>query len=192
METIEIQCGSCLQVMGVGVEHLGAQVQCPHCQAVVQTPEPAAFGLQPAAAQQQPIPDLHVNAPEEDSIFASGHGASDDVFGDASAPEPRFQAPPPQRPMTQTRYEEPADPGIGDNGIPGPFISHKPQKSNATLIMFLIMIPYALIMTALIAYLLFSQNRLRYEPFERLPDPRPSEGPQRASILWIGGHDANA
>lgn len=47
MQTVQLQCGSCNNMMAIAVEHLGAQVQCPHCRAVVQTPAASAFGLAP-------------------------------------------------------------------------------------------------------------------------------------------------
>ena len=33
MQTVQFQCGHCNKLMAVGVEHLGQQVRCPHCQA---------------------------------------------------------------------------------------------------------------------------------------------------------------
>ena len=47
METVQLQCGSCMNMMAISAEHLGQQVQCPHCQAIVQTPPASAFGLAP-------------------------------------------------------------------------------------------------------------------------------------------------
>ena len=53
MEIIEIQCGSCNEMMAISVDHLGTQVHCPHCQAIVQAPPREA--LAPAAAQATTI-----------------------------------------------------------------------------------------------------------------------------------------
>lgn len=61
METIQLQCGNCKNVMAISVAHLGQQVQCPHCRSVVQTPaaEPAAETAALPAA-----PNLDLDRPE--------------------------------------------------------------------------------------------------------------------------------
>ena len=38
METVQMRCGNCNRMMAISVEHLGGQVHCPHCQAIVETP----------------------------------------------------------------------------------------------------------------------------------------------------------
>ncbi len=61
METIQLQCGNCKNVMAISVEHMGQQVQCPHCRSVVQTPA-APPGAETAAMSAAPNMDL--NQPE--------------------------------------------------------------------------------------------------------------------------------
>src|SRR5262245_30133687 len=73
METVQIQCGNCSQVMGIQVEHLGQQVHCPHCQAIVQTPTPEAVGLAKAPANAVQEVESIFTAPEpSDALFDAG------------------------------------------------------------------------------------------------------------------------
>jgi hypothetical protein len=92
VETVQLQCGSCMNMMAISSEHLGQQVQCPHCQSVVQTPPASAFGLAP------PGPDPTYSAPppitateQPESIFAEAE-PSDDVF-DQSPRLPKVHMP---------------------------------------------------------------------------------------------------
>ncbi len=99
MDPIQLQCGNCGQMMGISPEHLGAQVQCPHCQAVVQTPSPGQIGAAPPAlaASPPPAPSSPVFTPgEQESIF-SQPDLTDDLFGGGGA-GPRIEMP--QRPPT--------------------------------------------------------------------------------------------
>src|ERR1700738_812024 len=70
METVQIQCGSCKRVMAVSVAHLGSQVHCPHCQAIVQAPPPRPT---PRAA------DVRADDGDTESIFAAPE-MTDDIF----------------------------------------------------------------------------------------------------------------
>src|SRR5581483_1823313 len=89
MPTVQFQCGGCGKLMAVDAQHVGKQVRCPHCQAVVLAPAaPAPQPMNPA----QP-PSSLTNAPsaqEPDSIFAPA--ATDDLFGEG--PAPRLELPP--------------------------------------------------------------------------------------------------
>src|SRR5947209_2691562 len=49
MLTVNFQCGACGKLMAVGVDFLGQQVRCPHCQQVVIAP-----GARPATAPAPP------------------------------------------------------------------------------------------------------------------------------------------
>src|SRR5207247_4558219 len=92
VEPIQLQCGSCGQMMAISPEHQGAQVQCPHCKAVVQTPAPAPpLGQAPAPAPVPgPLPQFNVG--DQDSIFGQPEPL-DDLFG--AAPAPKIEMPPP-------------------------------------------------------------------------------------------------
>ncbi|HEY7424226.1 MAG TPA: hypothetical protein VH682_08335 [Gemmataceae bacterium] len=96
MQTVNFQCGHCGKLMGVGSEHLGQQVRCPHCQQIVIAPPPPAEP--PPAPEAAPPPELVEKVPnaapaadDADDIFAPTE-ASDDLFG-RSAP-PRIEMPP--------------------------------------------------------------------------------------------------
>src|SRR5687768_608825 len=75
-------------MMGISAAHLGSQVQCPHCQAVVQTPPPAGqLGMTGHFPAPLPIPDRV----EGESIFGQVE-PGDDLFGAGEAP--RIEMPP--------------------------------------------------------------------------------------------------
>src|SRR5262245_4158975 len=88
-------------MMAISVEHLGAQVQCPHCAAVVQTPPRSALGPLPGpdpqgAAVEPPQPQYDapsIHVPERESIFAEPE-PSDDLFDHDNSP--KIQMPEPE------------------------------------------------------------------------------------------------
>src|SRR5579864_1517155 len=92
METVQLQCGNCGKVMAISTEHLGGQVRCPHCLAVVQTPAPQ----KPAGEMQSPpmLPPP-IETAEVESIFSPA-APTDDIF-DAG----------PQRPLVEMPMEQP-------------------------------------------------------------------------------------
>jgi len=60
MQTVQFQCGKCRGLMAVVIDHLGRQVRCPHCQAVV-----VAVAAEPALAiapMATPAPLLAVSS----------------------------------------------------------------------------------------------------------------------------------
>ncbi len=71
METVQFECGTCHRVMAVSLEHLGAQVHCPHCQTIVQAP--------PAGTPSSSLKDGGDIGREGESIFA-GPAPTDDIF----------------------------------------------------------------------------------------------------------------
>src|SRR3989442_7615932 len=104
METVNFQCSQCGNLMGVSTDHLGSQVQCRHCQAVVRTPAAPTPASQPAASQLAPhffVP----HAAERESIFAGEQQPSDDLFCGPS--EPLVQMPADAR-KAQAAANEPA------------------------------------------------------------------------------------
>lgn len=105
MQTVNFQCGHCGNLMAVGINFLGQQVRCPHCQQVVMAPASAAPAMAPASVPA-PVPAAPTPAflqpplnftqhNEDDSIFAPP-ASSEDVFGVPSAP--RLELPPPTTP----------------------------------------------------------------------------------------------
>jgi phage FluMu protein Com len=147
METIQLQCGHCRKVMAISVEHLGGQVKCPHCQGVVQTPAPAGA----------PVPNMELNTHRE-SIFA-GSEASDSVIGETAAP--KVEMPPPS---AQTEAEPEAE-----------LTKFKPRpvftKSVFAMYALIFLIPYAILTTLAILYLVFNQTTRH--PFDMIRDPIP-------------------
>jgi hypothetical protein len=98
VDTIQLQCGSCGQMMAISTAHLGSQVRCPHCQAVVQTPAPAPQLDMTPSAGAAGAAGAPADLGERDSIFGQPE-PTDDLFGGGEAPavraEPPAAAPPP-------------------------------------------------------------------------------------------------
>src|SRR5437763_4305797 len=98
METVQLRCGHCNNVMAISVAHLGGQVRCPHCQSVVQTPP-----RQPAPVPSiEPIPRLGPG--EQESIFTPQE-PSDDLFG--GGPTQPLVEMPPEPPSHAVQAEAP-------------------------------------------------------------------------------------
>lgn len=79
-------------MMAISVEHLGAQVQCPHCAAVVQTPPRSALGGPPPGPDPTPPtyqPPIQYQPPPPPQ-------------------QPAYQPPAYQPPPQQPAYQEPA------------------------------------------------------------------------------------
>jgi hypothetical protein len=85
MQTVNFQCGHCGKLMAVGVEFLGQQVRCPHCQQVVLAPATAA-----AVPEPQPVPELFANLDRHEDIFATRSETDDPLFGQDDAPKLEF------------------------------------------------------------------------------------------------------
>ena len=162
METVQLQCGSCKKLMAIGVEHLGGQVRCPHCQAVVQTPAPAKL---PASALSDP------DATQREGLFADPD-PTEAVLG--GSPAPRVQAPAPVAPPPQDEPEDEA---------PLPKFKPRPiyDRGLLPIIALIFLVPYAFFATLFILYLLFFSPG-RSDPLENLRDPAPNPakgGPKR-------------
>jgi hypothetical protein len=77
-QTVNFQCGHCGKLMAVGVEFLGQQVRCPHCQQVVLAPAanaPAAFAPAAPAPESAPAP-----LPAEDPFRTLTVSQNEDIF----------------------------------------------------------------------------------------------------------------
>jgi phage FluMu protein Com len=163
METVQLQCGHCKKVMAISVEHLGAQVKCPHCQGLVQTPPPAPL-------VESPIPNMDLN--QRESIFA-GMEASDAVLGESAAAKVELPSPPVpmDAPSAQTDPSASAEPDADLTTF-----KRRPvyDKSVFALIALIFLIPYAIVTTLFILYLLFVQGG-RGHPLDYLRDPAPGK-----------------
>jgi phage FluMu protein Com len=190
METLQLQCGQCRKLIGIRVEHLGMQVQCPHCKSVVQTPpRTPETTLPPAAPPPSPMPNMNLDQTE--SIFA-GAEESDSVIDDSQAP--RVELPPPAAHADATVAHEPALSTTATAPEPATDFSQfkrKPSfdKSVVPLLMLIFLVPYALTTTAFIAYLLFAQAKPMH-PLDYLRDPAPGKDKGGARpAQWGPAHD---
>jgi phage FluMu protein Com len=196
METVQLQCGSCNKLMAISVAHLGGQVKCPHCQSVVQTPAPAT-------APPNAAPPQHVV--ERESIFA-GPEAGDDLFG-GGPPAPQVEyppapapAPPPVVPATvafnqpdfgqnATAIAPAPAPAMhdfhdadGESELPAPRPRPLYDKSMGPLIALIFLVPYSILTTLFIIYLLM-QLWGQPHPLDMLPDPVKKGEPKRVERI---------
>lgn len=116
MDTVQIECGNCGKVMAVKVAHLGAQVHCPHCRAIVQAPPPPSKSVPNIR-----VPNVDVEATE--SIFAEP-GETDALFGEPPG-RPLVEMPSemsakeaaPERTVAFGPPEQAAAPALGDRTL---------------------------------------------------------------------------
>ncbi|MBX9681309.1 MAG: hypothetical protein K2X38_21340 [Gemmataceae bacterium] len=182
METIQLQCGNCKNMMAISTEHLGAQVQCPHCQAVLQTPPPpSAPAPTPPPPREPAIPTFR--RPERDSIFSEPEPV-DDLFG-AGDPPPRVELPKPAA-IAASMSDAFAAARDGhadhDESLPGgsmPAPRREAPKSAFTSYLLIGLISYSICTTGMVAYLL--SNWPSINAFDWLADPAPGKGGARQS-----------
>ncbi len=92
MQTVQLKCGSCNNLMAIHVDHLGAQVHCPHCQSVVQTPTRSAFQIPEPEPVPAPAPLPVFNRDIRESIFDEP-AKVDDLFGNEEPSVPKSELP---------------------------------------------------------------------------------------------------
>ena len=158
MQKVTFNCGQCGGQMAVGAEHLGTQVTCPLCQAVITAPV------------SPPGPD------DRESIFSSAE-SSDDLFG-APKPAPVIEPPPPARieqPGWQSTVSEPT-------AQPTVTVPARRRSSKLVPIVLILLVPYSIVSTAFIAWLLYNQKRNQTESLERMFDPAPKDGGPRLRV----------
>jgi hypothetical protein len=83
METMNVQCGHCKQLLAVSTAVLGQQVRCPHCKQVILAPAPAPAAVAPAPVGDVPPPEFLVPIPpisQMEDIFAPPEANSDALF----------------------------------------------------------------------------------------------------------------
>jgi hypothetical protein len=181
-------------MMGISPAHLGSQVQCPHCQAVVQTPA-ASPNSAPSPPPPPPVPDF--GAGEQESIFGPPEANDDDLFGSGPAPRlemPRelMERPEPISPTAPTVTMEPAaheqvqaapSASFTEQIVPGPHEELTPfvprrvdDKSMFIPILLIFLVPYAIFTTAFIGYLLYTWPK--DSPLRNLQDPATKGGPR--------------
>jgi hypothetical protein len=179
MQTVNFPCGHCGQLMAVSTEHLGTQVHCPHCRQVVDAP----------AAESPPRP-----VSEAESILGSPDEVSDDLFGGPARPRIEFPADQPPDIDGPTRIsatpppsqaQEPVSgalPSAGSTSMPATVRPYRPPpRSNLGPILLIFLIPYAIVTTLFIAWLLYNQKKQALD-YERMFDPNPKDGGPRS---WL-------
>ena len=189
METIQLQCGNCQKVMAISVDHLGGQVQCPHCQSVVQTPPRSAFPhLAGSGAEMQ----FESVVQEQESIF-TGPAPVDDLFGDPAMPSVEMPAEPKPSGESPDGFAN----GHAGNSVPASVaagndlsaLQRRPlpkQSGMGGLIVLVFLVPYAFLTTLFIIYLLMNKPR---HPLDMLPDPNPKNGGARQTSRERVKHD---
>ncbi|HZZ80872.1 MAG TPA: hypothetical protein VFE62_20385 [Gemmataceae bacterium] len=174
METVQLQCGQCKKLIGIRVEHMGMQVQCPHCKSVVQTPSPAseAATLPPPSPPPQPpagIPNMEIQ--QRESIFG-GPEESDSVIDNPLSPKMEVPSPLPPADTTPASIPQAATAPSGEAETDFSQFKRRPtfDKSVIPLLILIFLVPYALLTTSFIAYLLFVQPKPAH-PLDYLIDP---------------------
>jgi phage FluMu protein Com len=207
METVQLQCGSCKKLMAISVAHLGGQVQCPHCRAVVQTPAPTPAPAPPAPA----LGNQATMALERESIFA-GPESSEDVFGGGAtqmlveypaepAPAPRHEVSatlefnPDQQPEHEAasapmhfepelnRHEAASvphwhEPPSQEEDLPASQPRVNYSTGTGLLYAMIFLVPYSILATIAIVYLLLELGKQPH-PLDMLPDPSTGKGGAR-------------
>lgn len=200
VQTVQLQCGNCSNMMAISVEHLGAQVQCPHCAAVVQTPprssvepgpDPAGMAPPPPAPPPPPPPQYQppqfqpsvpvIEVAERESIFSDPE-PSDDLFGGSSGPTvqmPEPAAAPQHYHQSVAVAEEPEEEQADLSAMRNRMAQERKSSGFApTLLVFLV--PYAIFTTGFIAYLLMTYPTI--EALGVLMDPNLKNKPKTVSL----------
>jgi hypothetical protein len=207
METVQLQCGHCRKVMGILAEHLGGQVQCPHCHAVVRTPPrplapvaaaPSGTETVETAAEYEPV-----EVADDDDLVETAEPA-DEPVSIPLTPNPTSTArgEPVSIPLTSGSYSgeigekrEEAETAVEEEVVEGGIrddaqadlasFQRKPlqRPSLLPLIFMIFLVPYSILTTAFIAYLLMNPPPKSIHPLDIMPDPKKDGGPRRVQII---------
>jgi DNA-directed RNA polymerase subunit RPC12/RpoP len=172
MNTIEFTCGYCGQSFAISPEQIGQQVECPHCQLMI-----SLDALAPQDSTQRP----------EGTVFdplASAEGAAPSL----EQPSPAIAAPEHQvesaAPAHALDLSAPAASALAATPTVPPLVVPQPRKRSQVVPMVLIfLIPYSLVTTGVIAYLLWKQSqRSEQNPLEMMLDQNPGDGGPKQQI----------
>jgi hypothetical protein len=196
MDTVQIQCGSCNKLMAISTAHLGGQVRCPHCQAIVQAPAPT-----PAlASEPTELLPPQIEVREADSIFAPPE-EGEDLFGDGlqravvempldMAPAQELspaldhlatiaEPPPIAHDITEADLAPTSAP-VPHHGTPDADLAAlQPPRRPAdrgylSLMLLILLVPYSILMTLFVVYLWY-QLANQETGLQLLPDPAPKK-----------------
>ncbi len=143
------------------------------------------FGVAPAPRLEMPIeplvPSLQIDAPAppEPPTLISTAPAEPPLARPAAVPKPPEPEPPPP-PAAEPPPAEPEPEPLAE--VPTSIPLRRPESRGVLGILLLIfLIPYALVSTAAVGWLLYKQRHTpdpapAFDPLERLPDPKPGEG----------------
>lgn len=153
MATVKVPCGHCGKVMGVRFEHLGGDVRCPSCKQVMKAPLPERND-------------------DRESILGSSE-ASDDLLGGPRQP-PVVELPPPESETSSPSWVHRVQ---SEPGQPSPVsVASRPRRSRLGAFLLILLVPYSIISTGFIAWLLYNQRKNQVESLERMFDPAPKDG----------------
>jgi hypothetical protein len=177
MNTFEFTCSHCGQTFAVTPEQLGQQVECPHCQQTVT--------LQALEPQDYPGgPDGIVFNPHETAEPAAPH--ADQPFANIGSPPPAPAAADSAAPVSALDLAaQPATPTAGISPAPAELPVRPRGRSQLVPLVLVFLIPYSLVTTGVIAYLLLQQQQ-RLHPLEMLLDQQPDDGgPKKAKPMQV-------
>src|SRR5688572_28728696 len=137
MATVKVPCSHCGKVMGVRFEHLGGDVRCPSCKQVMKAPLPE-------------------RADDRESILGSSE-ASDDLLGGPRQP-PVVEFPPPEPSETSSPSWEQRVRGDSSQS-PALSIAPRPRRSRFGAFLLILLVPYSIISTGFIGWLLYNQKK---------------------------------
>jgi phage FluMu protein Com len=198
METVQLTCGHCGQVMAIAAADLGAEVHCPHCQQLVQAPAPES---PPSAAPSEPV-FCNPSAQEVESIFSSPEETEDPLFGDSAAPRVELPSELATEKITESGREEgeggseeafplppsplpPADTAAPPVEAPALPIKRR-RQSQLGFLLLVFLVPYSIIITGAFLYMLYAYRNLQAtDPLERMPDPDAKNGAKKVSRIPI-------
>ncbi len=209
METVQLQCGSCNKLMAISTAHLGGQVRCPHCQAVVQAPPRPQVANAPAPLEILPP---RVEAGEVESIFSPAE-PSEDLFDRGpqrplvEMPEVRTSAPAPAavdnnvtveapRPVfhetTELLSGPPPAEAPATEGDPDLATFKRPprpvDRGYVSLMLLIFLVPYSIMMTLFVIYLWY-QAANQTNNLDLMPDPVPKKDGGGARTVLRAAHD---
>ena len=165
--------------MALAQEHLGADVQCPHCQSVVKTEAPP-----PVVDLVEHTESIFAEPPPSDALFGDDDDAPKVLMPEDDMPrikeKPRLSPSPSplRRPAPrESSDEEPVDlAAMSKSNLPA-------KRDTIGPLMVTLLVPYAIFCIAVIAYLLVTWPDP--QAFDHLPDPNPKVKPTTVHALPI-------
>ncbi len=128
MQTVNFQCGHCGKLMAVGVEFLGQQVRCPHCQQVVIAPAVSAPAPFPPP---EPAPDPFPQLRDSEDIFSRPSQPPDALFGQEEPPRLEMPAEPAPAPALSPSAERSGGEANGHSDRKLPELAPRPEPAAA-------------------------------------------------------------